>query len=256
MSQHIYGMHPVLEALRSMPGEVEVVFVASERADRAERGRPDEVGALCRAQKVRVEAISRRELSRLAEGGVHQGVAARLRAPSYADFDELTRAAAAMGQAGLLLMLDGIEDPHNFGALCRSASALGAQGVLIGRDRAVGITPAAIKSSAGALPHLKVARVTNLSRALEALREAGFWSAAADMSGDRPPEGVDFSSPTLLVVGSEGRGIRRMLLDKCDFRVRIPMTGPISSLNASVAGAILLAEVARQRRQPKAQERK
>ena len=161
----------------------------------------------------------------------------------------LARASAQKGKDALLLMLDGIEDPHNLGALCRSASALGAQGVIIGKDRAVGITPTAIKASAGALPGFKVARVTNLSRAIESLRELGFWSVAADMKGERPPEGVDYSTPTLVVVGSEGKGIRRAVLDKCDFKVRIPMVGPISSLNASVAGAILLAEVARQRRQ-------
>lgn len=247
MSQHVYGTHPVLEALRSMPEQVEIVFVAQERAERAHPD--DEVMALARARKIRVERISKRELARLAGGGVHQGVALRLREPGYADFDDLARAAAAEGRQGLLLMLDGIEDPHNFGALCRSASALGAQGVIIGKDRAVGMTPVAIKSSAGALPSLKVARVTNLSRAIEALREHGFWSVAADMSGDRPPEAMDCSTPTLVVVGSEGKGIRRSLLEKCDFRVRIPMVGPISSLNASVAGAILLAEVARQRRQ-------
>ncbi len=248
MSQYVYGLHPVLEALRAMPEQVEVVFVAvaGERADRSRHG---DVGALARAQKVRVEHLSKRELAQIAEGGVHQGVAARLRAPSYADFDALARRAAALGRQGLLLMLDGIEDPHNLGALCRSASALGAQGVIVGKDRAVGITPAAIKASAGALPLLDVARVTNLSRAIEALRALGFWSVAADMSGDRPPEGVDFSTPTLVVVGSEGKGIRRAILEKCDFHVRIPMVGPIASLNASVAGAILLAEIARQRRQ-------
>ena len=246
MSQYVYGMHPVLEALRSMPEQIEAVFVLAERVDRRH---PDEVTALARAQKVRVERISKRELAQLAGGGVHQGVALRLRAPVYADFDELVSAAAARGGQGLLLMLDGIEDPHNFGALCRSASALGAQGVIIGKDRAVGITPAAIKASAGALPLFKVARVTNLSRSIEALRASGFWSVAADMSGDRAPEAVDFSMPTLVVVGSEGKGIRRSLLEKCDFRVRIPMVGAIASLNASVAGAILLAEVARQRRQ-------
>ncbi len=248
MSQHIYGTHPVLEALRAMPGEVEVVLIASERGERGDRGRPDEVESLARAHKIRVERLSKRELTRLTDGGVHQGVALRLRAPSYADFDELARASAQKGKDALLLMLDGIEDPHNLGALCRSASALGAQGAIIGKDRAVGITPTAIKASAGALPGFKVARVTNLSRAIESLRELGFWSVAADMKGDRPPEGVDYSTPTLVVVGSEGKGIRRAVLDKCDFKVRIPMVGPISSLNASVAGAILLAEVARQRR--------
>ena len=248
----IYGMNPVLEALRGMPGSVEAVYVAADGREAREGRRGSspmaEVISLCRAHRVRVEPLSKKELSDLSKNGVHQGVAARLKAPDYADFGDVAAAAKAAGSGGLLLMLDGIEDPHNLGALCRSASALGAQGVIIGKDRAAGITPAAVKASAGALPLFKVARVTNLSRAMDELKKLGFWSVAADMSGDRPPEAVDMTTPTLLVVGSEGKGIRRMLLENCDFKVRIPMSGPISSLNASVAGAILLAEAARQRR--------
>ena len=246
----IYGMNPVLEALRGMPGSVEAVFVASDGRDNSRRGANplSEVLALCRTHHVRVETMSKKELSDLSRNGVHQGVAARLKAPDYADFDDLAAEARAAGANGLLLLLDGIEDPHNLGALCRSASALGAQGAIIGKDRAAGITPAAVKASAGALPLFKVARVTNLTRAMDELKSMGFWSVAADMTGDRPPEDVDMTTPTLLVVGSEGKGIRRMLLENCDFKVRIPMVGPISSLNASVAGAILLAEAARQRR--------
>ncbi len=258
----IYGINPVLEALRGMPGSVEAVYAAADSRD-MRGGRDDrdgrsggrrgsspltEVLALCREGGVRVEMVSRKELEDLSHGGVHQGVAARLRAPDYADFADLAEEAKAAGPNGLLLLLDGIEDPHNLGALCRSASALGAQGVIIGKDRAAGITPAAVKASAGALPLFKVARVTNLTRTMNELKDMGFWSVAADMSGDRPPEAVDMTTPTLLVIGSEGKGIRRMLLEHCDFKVRIPMVGPISSLNASVAGAILLAEAARQRR--------
>lgn len=244
----VYGINPVLEALRGMPGEVEVVFISSEKGEKGDRRRVAEITELCQTAHLRVEAVSRKELANLSHNGVHQGVAARLKAPSYAEFGDLIDDAVAAGKNGLLMMLDGIEDPHNLGALCRSASALGAQGIIIGKDRAAGITPTAIKSSAGALPRFKVARVINLTRTMEELKSLGFWSVAADMSGDRPPEGVDMTSPTLLVVGSEGKGIRRMLLEKCDFKVCIPMVGPISSLNASVAGAILLAEVARQRR--------
>lgn len=244
----VYGMNPVLEALRGMPGEIEVVYVSGEKGEKGDRRQVAEIMDLCRDARVRVETVGRRELAAMSQNGVHQGVAAKLKAPSYADFGDLLADAKAAGKNGLIMMLDGIEDPHNLGALCRSASALGAQGIVIGKDRAAGITPAAIKSSAGALPLFKVARVTNLSRTMDELKDAGFWSVAADMSGDRPPEGVDMTTPTLLVVGSEGKGIRRMLLENCDFKVRIPMVGPISSLNASVAGSILLAEVARQRR--------
>ena len=244
MSQ-IYGVNPVLEALRAMPGAVEAVYML---ADTRSSGRAAEVMELCRKNGIRIETVGKQALASMAHGGVHQGFAASIKAPDYAEFDELLADARNAGNHGLLLILDGIEDPHNLGAVCRSASALGAQGIVIGKDRAAGITPAAIKTSAGALPLFKVARVTNLSRALEEMKDAGFWSVAADMKGDRPPEGVDMTTPTVLVIGSEGKGIRRGLLEKCDFCVRIPMTGPISSLNASVAAAILLAEAARQRR--------
>ncbi len=244
MARHIYGVHPALETLQARPDQVERVLVAQGPL----KGPVSQVVDEARRCGVEVEYLSREQLSRLAGGGVHQGVVLKVAEFAYAELEDLLEAIAGSERKGLVLVLDGIEDPHNFGALVRSAFALGAHGVVIAKDRAVGVTPVVEKSSAGAVAHLPIARVTNLARALEQLKEAGLWASAADLSGDRAPEAVDLVGPSVLVVGSEGQGIRRNVLEKCDFRVRIPMAGPLGSLNASVAGGILLAEAARQRR--------
>lgn len=243
MARIVYGIHPALELLQASPGEVERVIVAPGPA----KGPVAQVVESAKASGVRVEFASRDQLARLAGGGVHQGVVLKVAEFAYAELEDVVAKATAEGQAGLVLALDGIEDPHNFGALVRSAFALGAHGVVIAKDRAVGVTPVVVKASAGAIAHLPIARVTNLSRALLDLKEAGMWVTAADLKGDRRPDQVDLKGPSVLVIGSEGEGIRHGVLEKADFRVRIPMAGPLGSLNASVAGALLLYEAARQR---------
>ncbi|MBI5546432.1 MAG: 23S rRNA (guanosine(2251)-2'-O)-methyltransferase RlmB [Deltaproteobacteria bacterium] len=245
MARYLYGIHPALETLQATPGQVERVLVAQGPI----KGPLTQVVELAKKLGVRLEFVPKDQIARLAEGGVHQGVALKVAEFSYVDLPDVVARATAPEQAGLVLVLDGIEDPHNFGALVRSAFALGAHGVVIAKDRAVGVTPVVVKASAGAIAHLPIARVTNLSRALLELKDVGLWVVAADLSGDRAPEQTDLKGPTALVVGSEGQGIRHGVLEKADFRVRIPMAGPLGSLNASVAGALLLYEAARQRRQ-------
>lgn len=244
MARFIYGAHSALEALKATPDQVERIYVAQG----AHKGLVARVGQEARALGLTVEHMPREQLARLAEGGVHQGIVLRVADFVYAGLEDVLALARAAEGRALLLALDGIEDPHNLGALLRSAWALGAQGAVIPKDRAAGVTGAAVKAAAGALAHLSVARVTNLARALEMMKEAGFWVSAADPRGDRTPEETDFCAPTALVVGSEGPGIRPGVLAKADFRVRIPLAGEQGSLNASVAGGILLHEVARQRR--------
>jgi len=244
MARYVYGIHPALEMLQGGPDQIERVVVV----DAPLKGPLAQVVETAKAAGVRVEFTSRDQLARLAGGGVHQGVVLEVAEFAYAELEDLVTRATADGQTGLVLVLDGIEDPHNFGALVRSAFALGAHGVVIAKDRAVGVTPVAVKASAGAVAHLPIARVTNLSRALLDLKDAGLWVTAADLKGDRRPDEVDFKGPTAIVIGSEGEGIRHGVLEKADFRVRIPMAGPLGSLNASVAGALLLYEAARQRR--------
>jgi len=246
MARIVYGIHPASEALKAPPDQVEIEKVYLLAG--GERGPLAQIARLAKERGVPFETVPKERLARLAEGGVHQGVVLQVSDFRYAELEDVIEKAQGAGSAGLLLVLDGIEDPHNLGALARSALALGAQGLVIAKDRAAGVTPTAVKSSAGALTRLPLARVTNLARALEQLKEAGFWTAAADMEGDRLPEQVDFRGPMVVVVGSEGRGVRRLVLETCDFRVRIPMVGELGSLNASVAGAILLYEATRQRR--------
>jgi 23S rRNA (guanosine2251-2'-O)-methyltransferase len=244
----IFGIHPALEALRVGPDRVERVYLLGGPLKGALR----EVASAAREACVRTEYVSRDRLASLSDGGVHQGVVLRVMEFAYTELGDLLARVSSAATKGLVLVLDGIEDPHNLGALMRSAFAFGAQGIVIPKDRAVGVNATVVKASAGAAVHLAVSRATNLSRALEALKEAGVWVTAADVNGDRPPDKVDFRLATALVIGSEGEGIRPLVLCKCDFRARIPISAESGSLNASVAGAVLLYEVGRQRREESA----
>ncbi|HVP59676.1 MAG TPA: 23S rRNA (guanosine(2251)-2'-O)-methyltransferase RlmB [Myxococcaceae bacterium] len=246
-SRTVHGIHPVLEALRAHPGDVERVYVLEGSvAPRAAA----EILARARAARVTVERVPRERLVAMVEGGVHQGVAARLREFAYASLDDVLAAATASGHPALVVVLDGLQDPHNLGAVIRSADALGAHGVVLPKDRSVGVTAAVARASAGAIEHVPVARVTNLSRALEELKVAGLWVAAADPEADQPLWSARLDGPLAVVVGAEGAGVRPGVLKHCDLRLRIPMAGRVGSLNASVSAALVLYEVARQRAAP------
>ena len=240
----VYGIHPVLEALRARAGEVERLLVVEGALASGHTG---QVVAHAEAAGVRVDRVPRERIAQLAEGGVHQGVVAELKAYAYADLDELLARARRANQPPLLVVLDGIQDPHNLGAIIRSAYAFGAHGVVLGRDRAAGVTASVAKASAGAVEHVRIARVTNLSRALEELKKDGLWVAAADPDGDTPLWGASLDGPLALVVGAEGEGVRPGILGHSDFRLRIPVVPGLASLNASVAAALFLYEVSRQR---------
>lgn len=243
-SRTVHGIHPVLEALRARPGDVERVYVLEgSMPPRAAA----EILSRARDAQVRVERVPRERLQALVEGGVHQGVAARLREFAYATVEEVLAGATASGRPPLVVVLDGLQDPHNLGAVIRSADALGAHGVVLPKDRSVGVTPAVARASAGAVEHVPVARVTNLSRALEELKSAGLWVAAADPAGDQVLWGARLDGPLAVVIGAEGAGVRPGVLKHCDLRLRIPMEGRVASLNASVSAALVLYEVARQR---------
>lgn len=235
MSRFVYGVNPVLEALRAHPQDVVRVLVEPGKAGKVERA-AGEAG-------VPVEAVAHGELTHRARGGVHQGVGAELAAFQYAELEELL----ALPGPAFLLVLDGVTDPQNLGALARSAHALGAQGLVLPKDRAAGITPAAAKAAAGALEHCPVARVTNLSRALEQMKEAGIWTVALAADGQDLLQAVDLTVPTALVLGSEGSGVRPLVRKTCDRVARIPLAGKVSSLNVGAAGAVALYEVSRQR---------
>jgi 23S rRNA (guanosine2251-2'-O)-methyltransferase len=237
VSRFVYGVNPVLEALRAHPQDVVRVLVERKRSQGAQR-----VTDAAGAAGVRVEEAG--DLDRRSRGGVHQGVGAELAEFTYLELPDLLD--AIQGPA-FLLVLDGVTDPQNLGALIRSAHALGAHGVVLPKDRAAGVTPLVTKAAAGALEHCRIARVTNLARAIDQMKEAGIWTVALAADGDRTLSDIDLKTPTALVMGSEGSGVRPLVRSTCDHVARIPMGGNVGSLNVSAAGAISLYEVARQR---------
>ena len=243
MSRFVYGVNPVLEALKAHPRDVVRVLVERGSEGRASQGAGRVAEAAAQAG-VRVEDVPRGDLAHRSRSGVHQGVGAELSEFRYAELEEVLD---VIEGAAFLLVLDGVTDPHNLGALVRSAHALGAQGVVLPKDRAAGLTPAAFKAAAGALEHCPVARVTNLARTIDRLRARGLWTVALAADGDRDLADLDLTAPTALVLGSEGSGVRPLVRKTCDHVARIPMAGKVGSLNVSAAGAVAMYEVARQR---------
>ena len=231
------GVHAVLEALRAKRPLNRVVV-----AKGASNPRLNEILDLCRSLSVPIRIEPREALDRLAGSTAHQGVVALGAALQAVELEDIAAGAQ------LLVLLDGIEDPHNLGAIVRTAHAAGADGVVIPERRAAGLTEAVAKAAAGALEYLPVARVGNLSRTLEDLKRRGFWIYGLDERGDRPYDQVDYASPAALVLGGEGKGLHELVRRHCDFLVRIPMAGAISSLNVSVAAGIVLFEWRRRRR--------
>jgi len=234
----VYGINPVLEALRA--GRVKEVRVG-ERGG----GRLPEVLALARDQGVRVRRVPVEALERDSQRGVHQGVVADVEdAPNYS-IEDLVRGAAG---TPLLIVLDGIEDPHNLGAILRTADAAGVDGIVRQTRRSAALAGAAAKASAGAVAHVRIAEVVNIARALDELKEAGVWTVGLATEADTPYDAIDFTVPSATVLGGEGSGLRRLVRERCDFRAVIPMRGRLSSLNVSVAAGVTLFEAVRQRK--------
>jgi 23S rRNA (guanosine2251-2'-O)-methyltransferase len=223
------GINPVAEALRAHH-PLERILIAKG----AGGPRVQEIVELARRAAVPVRFEPRESLERLAGGGSHQGVVALGAASKYADLDDLA------AQAGLLVVLDGVEDPHNLGAIIRTAHAAGAAGIVTPERRAAGLTDVVAKAAAGALEYLPVARAGNINRALESLKERGYWIYGLDERGDQEYDRVEYNSPTALVFGGEGKGLHDLVRRHCDALVRIPMAGKIPSLNVSVAAGIVL----------------
>jgi 23S rRNA (guanosine2251-2'-O)-methyltransferase len=235
MPDYLYGRHAILEALRAQRPVEEILIARGVHS----RGALGQVITLAKNAGVPVHGVSRDELDRLANN--HQGIVARMPEFEYADIDDLLAVARTRGEPAFLLLLDSVQDPQNFGTLLRTAEAVGVHGVVIAERRAVGVTPAVVKASAGAVHHLKIARVTNLARTIEQLKRANVWvigvenvPAAQDFSR------ADFKTALALVLGSEGEGLGRLVREKCDDLVRLPMWGKVSSLNVAVAGSIVL----------------
>jgi 23S rRNA (guanosine2251-2'-O)-methyltransferase len=231
----VYGIRPVVETLESGRRRVFEIIDAVGN---------EEVAKAAGARGVEVKRASRQRVEELAGGGVHQGVAARVEPYPYSGLGEILSVPEP-----LVLVLDGVTDPRNLGAVLRAAEGAGASGVVIPKDRAVGVTAAAVKASAGASEHVRVARVTNFRRAVDTMKGAGLWVYAAE-AGGTPYVKLDLTGALALVLGSEGRGVRRLVREGCDGTVSIPMLGAVQSLNVSVASAVLLYEARRRRGWP------
>jgi len=239
----LFGVNPVLEALKAGRPFRRVLI------QRGRGGRDiDAIVTAARAASIPVAPEPRETLDRLAGTPKHQGVVAQVAGAAYRPFEDLLEAAARQPGGPFLVVLDGVEDPRNLGAIARTAEAVGAGGLIIPERRAAGITATAIKASAGALAYLPVAQVTNLARALKALKDAGCWLVGLDAASPTDYTAVDYRGPLAVIAGHEGEGLRSLTLKACDFRVRIPMCGRIDSLNVSVAAGVVLYEALRQRR--------
>src|SRR5260370_32637275 len=238
----IFGINAVAEALKAHGRAFEWVGVAKERNDL----RLQKLIQECRKNSIAVRFLPRVELDRMAGSGSHQGVVAVTSSKQYSDLDDLI--AAKRGQHSLIVVLDGVEDPHNLGAILRTADAAGADGVVIPERRAAGITGTVVKSSAGASEHLPVAKVTNIARTLEDLKAQNIWTVGLDERGAQSYESLDYKMDCAIVLGAEGKGLHDLVARKCDFLVSIPMLGKVPSLNVSVAAGVVLYEVVRQRR--------
>lgn len=244
MSDTIYGRHPVLEVLRSEAAVTRVIIAEGTQAT----GVMAEIVAAAQARSVPVEYRSRQQVARLVEAEAnHQGVLAQIPPYRYSTVAAMLERAAQRGEPPLLLLLDGIQDVHNLGALIRTAEGVGAHGVIIPERRAVGITPTVFKSSAGAVTYLPIAQVTNLTTTIKQLQAQGMWFVGLEMEGSQPYYRANLKGPLGIVVGAEGKGLGRLVAESCDFLVHLPMMGQIASLNASVAGGVLLYEALRQR---------
>ncbi|MBI1922458.1 MAG: 23S rRNA (guanosine(2251)-2'-O)-methyltransferase RlmB [Geobacter sp.] len=238
----VYGINSVLEALRGKRRAFEL-FVAREGQDK----RLEKILALVAEKGVAVRQRDKRDIARLCGTEHHQGVALRVEGFAYTDLEDMLARWRETGEPGLLVLLDGIQDPHNLGAIIRTAACAGAHGVIIPTDRAAQVTAAVEKVSAGAVETVPVARVTNLVQAIETLKEAGFWVYGAVGEAADQLYRQNFSGNVVLVIGAEDEGIRPLVRKKCDLLLSVPLHGGVSSLNASVAAGVMLFEVVRQR---------
>lgn len=238
---YIIGKNPVIEALKS-DRDVNKILIAEGSV----KGQMQQVIGLAKERNVLVQFVPKKKIDGLVEGN-HQGVVAQVAAYQYAELDDLFRIAEERGEEPFFILLDEIEDPHNLGSIMRTADAVGAHGIIIPKRRAVGLTATVAKASTGAIEYIPVVRVTNMARTIDELKERGVWIAGTDAKGKEDFRKFDGNLPLGLVIGSEGKGMGRLIRDKCDFLIRLPMKGQVTSLNASVAAALLLYEVFRKR---------
>ncbi|MEC2057927.1 23S rRNA (guanosine(2251)-2'-O)-methyltransferase RlmB [Peribacillus psychrosaccharolyticus] len=239
--EYTIGRNPVLEALRS-ERDINKIWIA----EGSQKGQMQQIIAMAIEQQVLIQYVPRKKIDQMVEG-IHQGVVAQVAAYAYAEIDDLFALAESRNEAPFFILLDEIEDPHNLGSIMRTADATGAHGILIPKRRAVGLTATVAKSSTGAIEYIPVARVTNMARAIDELKERGVWIVGTDAKGTDDYRNMDGKMAVGLVIGSEGKGMGRLIKEKCDFLIKMPMVGKVTSLNASVAASLLMYEVYRKR---------
>lgn len=237
----IGGRNPVLEALRS-ERDIQKIYIA----EASQKGVMKQVIALAKERKLQIQFVPKQKIDKVVEG-THQGVAAQISAYQYAELDELFERASTRNEQPFFILLDELEDPHNLGSIMRTADAVGAHGIIIPNRRSVGLTQTVAKASTGAIEHIPVVRVTNLNKTIDVLKDRGLWIFGTDAKGSSDYRTMDVDMPLGIVIGSEGAGMSRLVREKCDFLVHLPMKGKVTSLNASVAASILLYEVYRKR---------
>ncbi|KAF1273866.1 23S rRNA (guanosine(2251)-2'-O)-methyltransferase RlmB [Bacillus amyloliquefaciens] len=241
--QHDYviGKNAVIETLKS-----DRKLYKLWMAENTVKGQAQQVMELAKKRGVTIQFVPRKKLDQMVEGQ-HQGVVAQVAAYEYAQLDELYKRAEERNEQPFFLILDELEDPHNLGSIMRTADAVGAHGIVIPKRRAVGLTSTVAKASTGAIEHIPVVKVTNLARTLDEMKERGIWVVGTDASAREDYRSMDGKMPLALVIGSEGRGMGRLAKEKCDFLIKLPMAGKVTSLNASVAAGLLMYEVYRKR---------
>ena len=242
VGEMIAGKNPVLEALRS-GREINKLFIA----EGVKKTGVQELMDLAKERGVLVQFVPKQKIDKLAEN--HQGIVAAVAAYDYAELEDLFEVAKAKNEDPFFLILDELEDPHNLGSIMRTADAIGVHGIIIPKRRAVGLTAVVAKASTGAIEHVPVVRVTNLAQTVDELKERGVWIAGTDAKGSADYRKMDATLPLAVIIGSEGKGMARLLRDKCDFLYHLPMIGHVTSLNASVAAALLMYEVYRKRQE-------
>jgi len=238
----IEGRNPVLEAIQSGRA-INKLMVANGQKE----GSIKKIIAKAKEKGIVISYVDRQKINGLSQSDNHQGVIAFVAAYDYKELDELLNEVEAKEEAPFFIILDEINDPHNLGSIMRTADAVGAHGIIIPKRRAVGLTPVVAKTSAGAIEYVPVCRVTNLARTIDTLKERNIWIAGADMTGEQTHFQANFKGAIALVMGNEGQGLSRLVKEKCDFLVNIPMIGKVSSLNASVAASVIMYEIFKQR---------
>ncbi|NLW21791.1 MAG: 23S rRNA (guanosine(2251)-2'-O)-methyltransferase RlmB [Tissierellia bacterium] len=239
--EYIVGRNPVLEVLRSNR-EIEKIFIQKGEL----KGSINKIIGIAKDRGIVIQEVDRRKLDQISKGSNHQGVAALVSPYKYFSVDDILEKAERLGEDPFILILDGIEDPHNLGSIIRTAECGGVHGIIIPKRRSAHVSQRVYKSSAGAVEHMMVAKVNNISDTLDRLKDKGLWIYGADMDGDEYYFNRELKGPIALVIGSEGKGMSRLVKEKCDFLLKIPMCGRISSLNAANAASILIYEVVRQ----------